>query len=295
MGTGVSLVIPAYNEERGVTVVLSRLSEAMAASGLQTEILVVDDGSTDSTRGRAEAAGVRVLHHLGNRGYGAAIKTGIRHARYPLICITDADGSYPVESIPQLVEELTANGCDMIVGARVGRDAAIPWVRRPAKWVLGWLAKLVAGEPIPDLNSGLRVFWRDVALRFFNYLPDGFSFTTTITLAMLSNGYLIGYTPIAYHARIGRSKIRPIHDTLNFIRLILSIALYFAPLKIFLTLSGFLLLLGLAWAMFSKLVLGQLADVSTLIIGVAALQVGMMGLLAELINRRLPGLNREEA
>jgi hypothetical protein len=125
-------------------------------------------------------------------------------------------------------------------------------------------------------------------MEFFDILPDGFSFTTTITLGMVTNGYLVDYLPVDYHSRVGRSKIRPVRDTLNFVQLILRIALYFAPLKIFVPLSIVLLLLALAWGLFSALVLGQLADVSTLVIVMTSAQVMAIGLLAELINRRFP-------
>lgn len=285
----VSIVIPAHNEEQGLGLVLTQLQRLLDNQDFSCEIIVVDDGSQDETGAVAnQFPGVVVLRHNRNRGYGAALKTAIRHAQHPLVCITDADGTYPNECIPILVEQMVKGGYDMVVGTRTGLHVAIPFSRRPAKWAIGQLANLVAGEFIPDINSGLRVFKRAVALRFFNMLPDGFSFTTTITLAMLTNGYLVGYLPIDYHARVGQSKIRPVRDTLNFVQLILRIALYFAPLKIFLPLSGLLLLLALSWGLFSRLVLQQLADVSTLIIGMAAVQVAVVGLLAELINRRLP-------
>ena len=292
--SGVTVIVPAYNEENSIGPVLERLQQVMADSGLTYEVIVVDDGSTDTTAARAEDTGVNVLRHAGNRGYGAALKTGIRHAQYDLICITDADGTYPNERIPDLVARLAQDGCDMVVGARTGKKVSIPLVRRPAKWALGQLANLVVGESIPDLNSGLRAFRRQAVLRFFNLLPDGFSFTATITLAMLSNGYMVSYVPINYHSRVGHSKIRPIQDTLDFTQLILRIALYFAPLKIFLPLSGILLLLAVAWGLFSKFVLGELADVSTLVIGMTGVQVAVVGLLAELVNRRLPNYYREE-
>jgi glycosyltransferase involved in cell wall biosynthesis len=291
---GISVIVPAFNEELGIGSVLMQLDRVLGSTGLSHEIIVVDDGSTDATAAQAEAAGVRVLRHAANRGYGAALKTGIRHARYNLICITDADGTYPTERIPELVGHLAGDGWDMVVGARTGEDVAIPLVRRPAKWAIARLAELVAGERILDLNSGLRVFHRDIALRFFSMLPDGFSFTTTLTLAMLSNGYLLNYVPINYHPRIGRSKIRPVQDTLNFIGLVLRIALYFVPLKVFLPLSGLLLLLSVGVALFTRFVLGQLADVTTVVIAMTAAQVAVVGLLAELINRRLPNYYREE-
>lgn len=287
----ISVVIPAYNEEVGIRSVLERfLTEEWFSQFLATsEIIIVDDGSGDATaRIVREYEQVVLIQHSINRGYGAALKTGIRHASHPIICIADADGTYPLERIPDLVGRLANSRFNMVVGARVGDSVAIPLIRRPARWIINQLAKLVAGQPIPDLNSGLRVFRRSAALRFFSVLPDGFSFTTTITLGMLTNGYLIDYVPIDYHTRIGTSKIRPIKDTLSFTQLVLRIALYFAPLKIFLPISGFLILLAVLWAVYSRLVLGQLADISTLTLVLAGVQVGVVGLLAELINQRLP-------
>ena len=283
-----SVIVPAYNEENGIGPVLETMGTLMEQIGGKVEVIVVDDGSTDGTAVRAEGAGARLLRHAAKRGYGAALKTGIRHARYDLICITDADGTYPIERIPDLVEHLVRNKSDMVVGARVGQNVAIPWVRRPAKWVLGRLGAMIAGEPIPDLNSGLRIFYRDGVLPLMNLLPDGFSFTTTLTLSMLTNGYLVGYLPINYDSRVGRSKFRPLRDTVTFVNLILRIALYFSPLKIFLPLSGLLLLLAVLWGLFTQFVLGELADVSTMVIAMTAVQVGVVGLLAELVNRRLP-------
>ncbi len=291
----VAIIIPAYNEEQALGAVLEQLLTVMDSTGEPYEIIVVDDGSQDATADIAEeCSGVTVLRHRENRGYGAALKTGIRYARYDLICITDADGTYPGERIPDLIARMDKGGHDMVVGARVGEDVSIPLIRRPAKWAIGRLANFVSGESIPDLNSGLRIFRREAVLRFLSMLPDQFSFTTTITLAMLVNGYLVDYIPINYYARIGRSKIRPIHDTLNFVQLVLRIALYFAPLKVFLPVSLLLMLLAVAWALFSKLILGQLADVSTLVIAMTGFQVAVIGMLAELINQRLPNIYREE-
>ena len=292
---GVTIVIPAYNEAHGIGPVLEQLCSVMAESDWEHEIVVVDDGSDDDTAKVAEEYdGVRVLRQGRNRGYGSALKTGLRHAGYELICITDADGTYPNDCIPDLLARLTGGGYDMVVGARMGKNVAIPIIRRPAKWVIGLLANFVAGEHIPDLNSGLRVFRRSVIFRLLAMLPDGFSFTTTITLGMLANGYLIDFLPINYFSRIARSKVRPIRDTLNFTQLVLRIALYFAPLKLFLPASFVLLLVALLWALVSKFVLGELADVSTLVIAMTAVQVAVVGMLAELINRRLPNYYREK-
>ncbi len=290
----ISIVIPAYNEEGAIGEVLHHLLEMLNASDLTYEVLVVNDGSVDETAVIvAQIPGVTLLQHRVNKGYGAALKTGIRHAQYDLICITDADGTYPNERIADLVSRLDEGGFDMVVGARTGANVAIPLVRKPAKWALGQVANYVAGERIPDLNSGLRVFRRAVALRMFNMLPDQFSFTTTITLGMITNLYLVDFVPIDYYARVGKSKIRPVRDTLNFLQLVLRIALYFAPLKFFAPLSLFLLLTAVAWAAFTLIVWDQIADISTLVIAMTAFQVLVIGLLAELINRRVPNVYRE--
>jgi glycosyltransferase involved in cell wall biosynthesis len=289
---GITIIIPAYNEQNSISSVLAGIHNAMGDSLSLYEVIVVDDGSTDNTTAYVDQRQNRLLRHSSNRGYGAALKTGIRHAHYELIAITDADGTYPNHRIPCLLDVLTSNECDMVVGARTGEQVTIPPARRPAKWAITRLAEFVVGQPIPDLNSGLRVFQRDTIQKFLDLLPSGFSFTATITLAMLSNGYQVKYLPINYYPRVSRSKIRPLRDTLTFIGLILRIALYFAPLKIFIPFAGFLLLLGLLWGAFSKLVLGELADVSTMIVVMSAFQIGALGLLAELINRRTSNLSR---
>lgn len=291
---GVSIVIPAYNEENGIGAVLEQLKDVMSDSVVPYEIIVVDDGSKDATYDVcSKYEGVKVVQHRVNKGYGAAIKTGIQHSLYELTCITDADGTYPNENIPHLVDQVIEQGLDMAVGSRTGEHTVMPLSRKPAKWAINRLANFVAGESIPDLNSGLRVFRRSVARRFLSILPDGFSLTTTITLAMLTNNYLVEYVPIDYFARVGNSKIRPIHDTVNFIQLVMRIALYFAPLKIFFPFSGMFLTVAVAWALFTRFVLGQLADVSTLVLVMTAVQVATIGMLAELINRRTPSFHRE--
>jgi glycosyltransferase involved in cell wall biosynthesis len=288
---GLTVIVPAFNEESGIGPVLGQLLQALAAIEIPYEVIVVDDGSTDRTAEIASSVeGVRVLHHRQNRGYGAAIKSGIRYARHEFVCITDADGTYPNHHIPDLLAALVANNHDMVVGARVGDNVAIPLVRRPAKWAISQLARAIAGASIPDINSGLRIFKRSVVRRFYRVLPDGFSFTTTITLGMLANDYSVSFIPIEYYPRVGKSKIKPIRDTLNFVQLILRIALYFSPLKIFLPLSGFFLLFGLAWGGISYLVFGGIADASMAVIIMAAIQIAVVGLLADLINHRLPGL-----
>ncbi len=285
-----SVVIPCFNEEQGVDETLSALFAALDDAARPYEIICVDDGSSDGTPRELERFGdrIRVLRNDTNKGYGASLKRGFRAARGAAICIVDADGSYPVTDIPRLYAALRDGSFDMVVGARTGDKVSLPLVRRPAKWILGKLANYVAGDTIPDMNSGLRVFPRAIGNRMIDILPDGFSLTTTITLALLSSGYSVHYLPIDYHRRIGRSKIRPIRDTLNFLQLIAKMALYFAPLKVFIPLSLMLLASGVIWGCVSYWVFGELADVSTLAIVMTAVQTGAIGLLAELIRWRVP-------
>jgi glycosyltransferase involved in cell wall biosynthesis len=236
-----SVVIPAFNEEKGIVPTLRELRESL--NGLDYEIVVVDDGSRDRTAELARAEGVTVHQQPANRGYGASLKAGIRRAKHDVLVITDADGTYPASAIPDLVA-----GCetyDMVVGARVGENVAIPLVRRPAKWVLGKLASYLAGRPIPDLNSGLRAMRRELVRQYEHLLPSGFSFTTTITLAALCRDHLVRFDPIDYRAREGDSKIRPRH-AYDFFLLILRTIVYFNPLKIFLPVGAFFFAAGIA-------------------------------------------------
>jgi len=282
MTGGVSVVVPAYDEEGAVAAEIEHLRGVLTGAGVEHEIVIVDDGSADRTAERAESAGALVLRHPENRGYGAALKTGIRKARFDTIVITDADGTYPAEAIPGLLA--MSDRYDMVVGARTGAEVHIPFVRKPAKWFLQKLASFLAGRHIPDLNSGLRVMKRPVVERFEAVLPSGFSFTTTITLAMLCNDYLVHYQPIDYKKRIGSSKIRPTH-AYEFFLLILRTIVSFNPLKIFLPLGAVLFVGGFAkfsydlWKgnLSESAVLGFLGAVLIWAIGLLSDQISKMG------------------
>ncbi len=282
----ISVIIPVFNEERAIERVVKKLQDILSTSNLSYEIILVDDGSTDHSAeviGRID--GIKFIKHSTNIGYGGALKTGIKKSKGNIIIITDGDGTYPNERIPELVKYF--DEYDMVVGSRALNSKNIALSRKPMKWFLGKLANYLSGTNIPDLNSGLRAFKKDIALQFFHMYPSGFSFTTTITLAMHCFGHNVKYIPIEYGKREGKSKISPIKDTINFIQLIWRTVMYFNPMKIFLpiiflTFIGFLLSLA-----FDIFMLDDLTD-KTVILFLAFIQIMVVGLLADLIDKRNP-------
>lgn len=284
---GVTIVVPVFNEEKGVAGVMDRLSKLEV--GAPIEVIAVNDGSKDRTAEvlaecAARIPNLRVVTHRVNQGYGAALKTGFTHARTEVVVITDADGTYPEDKIRDLLDQID-DGAEMAVGSRTGADVHIPLVRKPAKWFLKQLASFLAGTDIPDLNSGLRAFRRELVLKYRAILPQGFSFTTTITLASLTNGHRVEYVPVNYAKRSGSSKIRPIRDTLGFTALIIRTVLYFNPLKVFYPIA-FALFLCLCGFLYYDVFIEQNLGDKTVFIFVAFLQVLTVGLLADLIEKK---------
>lgn len=286
MKRALTLIVPVYNEIDGIENTIAHLREIRDGSDFRFEIILVNDGSDDGTEtvlsDLPQKSGFRVIDHPRNRGYGASLKTGIRAARSPYIAITDADGTYPDELIPEFFYDVTKNNLDMLVGARTGESVKIPLVRKPAKWVINKLVNYMIGTRIPDVNSGLRIMRKEVLERFLHLLPDGFSFTSTITLAMLVNDYQVKYVPINYKERRGKSKIRPIYDTLNFLQLIIRTVLFFNPLKVFLPVSLPLLLGGFIVMILQAILYKNISTVSV-VITLTGLQILGIGMLADLI------------
>lgn len=276
----ISVILPAYNEADAIGGVLDKLMPMAGENGW--EVIVVDDGSNDGTGEVAGERGAKVLTHSHNRGYGASLETGIKESSYDWILITDGDGTYPVEEIPSFLKFIPEY--DMVIGARTGNQVHIPFMRRPAKWFLTHLASFLAGTKIPDLNSGLRVFKKDLCLRFSHLYPDGFSFTSTLTMAFLTHDYKVKYIPINYYRREGKSSIRA-YDFVNFNKLLVRLALFFNPIKLFSLISGILFLLAMFVLFFSKFYLKRVMDISTIVILMSSLQVFLFGLLAELVVR----------
>jgi glycosyltransferase involved in cell wall biosynthesis len=238
--SSVSIIIPAFNEEKSIGNVL----QGLAAWCARAEIIVVDDASTDRTAQIAEQAGFRVIRHRTNKGYGAALKTGIRACQGDIVVMMDADSEHNAAQISKLLDNFGDN--DMVVGARA-KGSHAPFIRRPGKWLLSQVANYLAQTNIPDLNSGFRAFRKDVARLFLHILPNGFSFTTTLTLALFKEGYNIAYVPITTTPRVGTSTVHPIRDGINTLMLIIRIIALFDPIKVFLPTSFFLFLLGVVY------------------------------------------------
>ena len=241
-----SLVIPCLNEEGVIVETIQKARSVFDSMDLEDyEIIIVDDGSTDQSTKLALSEGAKVIEHPHNVGYGKSIKDGISQAKYDTIIISDADGTYPLEEIPKLTKEYE-KGFDMVVGARTGPHYRESWSKEILRYILKWLVEFTAGRPIPDINSGLRVFSRKVSMQFFNSLCDTFSFTTGITLAyMLSMKYVV-YIPIPYKNRVGKSKVRIFRDSLRTLQYIIEAILFYNPIKIFIVLCFFNLLFSLA-------------------------------------------------
>ena len=281
----VSVVVPAFNEEKAVGLVLDDIIAVMTPLGIPYELIVVDDGSTDQTRAISEARlQVTVISHPHNRGNGAARTTGVKAAKGHYIIMTDADGTYPISAFPQMIEELAH--CDMVIGAREREMGTLKWLRSLAKEFIKALASYMTQTKIPDLNSGLRAMKRELVLEFLPILPKTHSWVSTITMAFLSSDYIVKWLPIAYYKRIGRSTFHPIRDTYNYLMLVVRTVMYFNPLRFFVPLTLVLLSVGFGKMIYDIFAYRFHFAPSTVILVLMGVQIGAIGLLADLIVRR---------
>ena len=292
-----SIVVPCYNEANAVAQTVEEISQTLKEwnnekdTKLSFEMIFINDGSKDETSNELSKLtekykSLKLIDSKVNCGYGASLKKGILASKYDSIVITDADGTYPNERIPELIKGLEKN--DMVIGARIGKNVQIPTLRRPVKWLLLKYARWMSKADIKDLNSGLRAMKKDKIYRFWNMLPNAFSFTSTITLSMHIEGLNVSYLPIDYHARIGNSSIKPIQDTLRFFSLVLRTVMYFKPLQILGTIGLSMLLLSTVIGIMGKILIGEVPDVITVsMFSTGSVFIGL-GLLGDLINARRP-------
>ena len=271
-----SIVVPAFNEAASIGAVVRDLQAAAA----WREIIVVDDGSTDDTGSRAAAAGARLVRHPYNKGNGAAVKTGIRHATGAFVLIADGDGQHQAADAARLVAHLDAY--DLVVGARAPATQANS-ARRIGNAVLNRVASYLTEQPIPDLTSGFRAARRDCLLEFLHLLPNGFSTPTTTTLAFLKAGYSVRFEPVNAGRREGVSKIRLGPDGVQFFMILLKVITIFSPLRLFLPISAVAFLVGAAYAMWTIFTQSHVTNSSVLLI-VLSVVILLVGLVSEQIS-----------
>jgi glycosyltransferase involved in cell wall biosynthesis len=287
----VSIILPCHNEEGHVTTEVARICGAMDASGYSYELVAYDDASTDGTLARLQEAApdfpqLRIVHFRRNGGSGTVRRIGTQQARGEIVVWTDADMTYPNERIPEFVQMLEKDPMiDQIVGARTTEEGTHKLLRVPAKWFIRKLAEVLTNAQIPDLNSGLRAFRRQVSLPYLRLLPPGFSCVTTITIAFLSNQHDVRYVPIDYAKRAGTSKFKFVRDAYRYILQVLRMVMYFNPLKVLMPVALSLLALGFAKGIFDLIVHPLLFAVNTVLIFVSGLIIATLALLADLIVR----------
>lgn len=287
----VSIILPCYNEQGHVTDEVARICAAMDASGYSYELLAFDDASTDQTLARLYEVAPRFPHmqvvpfHR-NGGSGTVRRIGTQRARGEIVVWTDADMTYPNERIPEFVQMLEKDpDLDQVVGARTSEQGSHKLLRIPAKWLIRKLAERLTNAQIPDLNSGLRAFRREVARPYLRLLPPGFSCVTTITVAFLANQHEVRYVPIEYAKRSGTSKFKFVKDAYRYILQVLRMVMYFNPLKVLMPVALFLIGLGIVKGVYDVVVHPLRLSVNTVLIFVTGLLIASLALLADLIVR----------
>jgi glycosyltransferase involved in cell wall biosynthesis len=270
------VVVPAFNEARGITEVVTDL----ATAGPWHEIIVVDDGSTDATAEHAAGAGAVVVRHPYNKGNGAAVKSGIRRATGEFVMIIDGDGQHRPEDAARLVSRL--GEYDLVIGARASTTQA-SIARRIGNAMLNGLASYLTGRHIPDLTSGFRGARRAYLTEFLHLLPNGFSTPTTTTLAFIKAGYNVGFEPTEARSRVGTSKIRLARDGAKFLMIILKIVTIFSPLRVFIPISAASLVVGSGYALWTIATQRHITNSSVLLIMLAVV-VFLVGLVSEQIS-----------
>ncbi|MEO8360205.1 MAG: glycosyltransferase family 2 protein [Vicinamibacteria bacterium] len=268
-----SVVIPAFNEAEGIANTIHGLKSQGFA-----EILVVDDGSTDATVARAEEAGARVVRHPYNKGNGAAVKSGIREAKSPVILLMDADTQHDPAEAAKIIGPIGAY--DMVIGARSLSHQSL--LRATGNAVFRSLASWLTGRPIPDLTSGYRAAKRTALLEILHLLPNGFSYPTTSCLALMKSGQSVLFVPITARARVGTSKIRPLQDGFRFILIIFKIVTLYAPLRVFAPISIASIITGIAYGIWNVMKFDKIPMGSALLIQLGVV-VFLFGLISEQI------------
>ncbi len=275
-----SIVVPAYNEAHAV----AALVDALRQQAAWQEIIVVDDGSTDETAAEAARAGAHVVRHPYNKGNGAAVKTGLRHAAGTYVLIVDADGQHRPADTVRLVEQL--DRYELVVGAR-SPDSQASWTRRTGNAALNRIASYLTGREIPDLTSGFRAAHRQCMLEFIHLFPNGFSTPTTSTMSFIRAGYSVRFEPVVAEQRLGTSKIRLGSDGARFVLILLKIITIFSPLRLFVPVAGGCFALGAGYAAWTIATQSHVTNSSVLLI-LSSIVILLIGLVSEQIASMRP-------
>ena len=287
----VTIVLPCYNEQDHVLLEIERITKSMDDSDFSYELLVIDDKSSDNTltvlrEAMPKFPHMRLMPFRRNGGSGTARRIGTREAYGRIVVWTDADMTYPNERIPEFVQYLIDNpDVDQVVGARTSEQGTHKFLRVPAKWIIRKIAERLASTRIPDLNSGLRAFRRDVSLPYLRLLPPGFSCVTTITMSFLSNQHIVDYIPIDYAKRAGSSKFHFVKDAYRYILQVLRMVMYFNPIKVLMPLALWMLGIGFVKSIVDLSRYHFRITTNTLLLIVSGMIISSVALLADLIVR----------
>ena len=283
----ISVIIPAYNEENAIEKTIVEIKKVLKDNQIYkgSEIIVVDDGSSDKTGLIAKKSGAIVINNPTNMGYGFSLKRGINAAKNETIVITDADLTYPFEEVPKLLQK-KSEGFDLVVGARTGKYYRQSVFKSIFRRILKFLVEFVSGKKIKDINSGLRVFDKSLVTKYFPRLCDTFSFTTSQTLAYFMNNHFVTYVDIPYNKREGKSKIKIIRDSFRSLKYILESCVYYNPLKIFSALSVICIILSAIGFFFSHFVhikAGYILGIGGLLLSIVIYSIGLIAVMLKQI------------
>ena len=282
----ISIILPAYNEEKAIKQSIDKINEVMnRIKKYPYEVIVIDDGSYDKTYEHAKKTNAKVIKNPHNLGYGISLKKCIEAAKYETLIICDADLSYPVDAIPDLIKK-KEEGYDMVVGQRTGKFYKESPIKFPFRIILRFLVEYVAERKIPDINSGLRIFDKGLAMKYFSHLCDTFSFTTSLTLAYMMNGKFVHYIPIKYFKREGTTKVKLLRDSIRTFQYIIEAVIFYNPMKMFMLLSFFLIIIGfflLLFGAFTSLNIFYILGVSSIIISILTVCMGFLAVLLKQI------------
>ena len=283
----ISVVIPVYNEEKAIKNTINEIKKVLKENKLDknSEIIIVNDGSTDNTKKELKKCDVVVVNNPTNMGYGFSLKRGINAAKNNTIVITDADQTYPFDAVPKMLE-VKKEGFDLVVGARRGKYYRQSFFKSILRRILKRFVEFVSSKKIKDINSGLRVFDKSLVTKYFPRLCNTFSFTTSQTLAYLMNNHFVTYVDIDYKKREGKSKIKLFRDSLISLKYILESCVYYNPLKIFTLLSVILIffsIIGFLFSHFAHIHAGYILGIGGILLSIVVFAIGLLAVILKQI------------